>query len=197
MVYHSRPIGYLVPIISKSYPISKSSYPCRNKLCRAASKYNDTRKAHENLSIYLSTGLVALLLLLTISPSFIIDEQTSKRLPHSQSKMKLLLPSILLPLLAIASPACAAPAPHPPFTVMSARSGSPIHLLPMTARNERFWLGGKTTTYCPSNVGISCPPGKETVFAPGGTAMVRINAPTPNISLSTGLGLFVLFLSVS
>lgn len=111
--------------------------------------------------------------------------------------MKLLLSSILLPLLAIASPAYAAPKPHPPFGVMSARSGSPIHLLPMTARDERFWLGGKTTSYCPSNVGTSCPPGKETVFAAGGTAMVRMNT-QPNSQYSLpGRCLFALFLSVS
>ncbi|XHF98387.1 hypothetical protein AWENTII_001940 [Aspergillus wentii] len=86
--------------------------------------------------------------------------------------MKLtLLPSVLLPLLATAAPAPTAESnePSPPFGVMSSRSASPIHLLPMTASAQSFWLGGETASYCPLKTG--CPPGKETVFAPGGTGL--------------------------
>ncbi|KAL4898692.1 hypothetical protein BDV59DRAFT_197571 [Aspergillus ambiguus] len=53
------------------------------------------------------------------------------------------------------------------FTVMAARSASPIHFLSMNARGGHFWLGGKTSSYCPEQVeeiGGACPPGKETAF---------------------------------
>ncbi|KAE8140767.1 hypothetical protein BDV38DRAFT_9724 [Aspergillus pseudotamarii] len=74
-----------------------------------------------------------------------------------------MVPSLLLPLLAAAAPT--APQ-NPPFGVMSARSASPIHLLPMTASGQKFYLGGETSSYCPLTEG--CPPGDQTVFAPGG-----------------------------
>ncbi|KAJ5584720.1 uncharacterized protein N7459_004520 [Penicillium hispanicum] len=86
--------------------------------------------------------------------------------------MKAFLASLALPLLAAAAPA---PAPsgqaNPPFTVMSIRSASPIHYLQMNAAGQKFWLGGSTSSYCPTNVGAGCPPGNQTVFAPGGNAM--------------------------
>ncbi|KAF9884876.1 hypothetical protein FE257_000943 [Aspergillus nanangensis] len=54
------------------------------------------------------------------------------------------------------------------FTVMAARSASPIHFLPLNARGSHFWLGGKTTSYCPDEVtemGGQCPPGDVTGIA--------------------------------
>ncbi|KAI1617969.1 hypothetical protein EDD36DRAFT_18135 [Exophiala viscosa] len=56
--------------------------------------------------------------------------------------------------------------PTSPITVVSARSGSPIHFLRMNARGLRFWLGGDTLSYCPEEVEQidACPPGNETVF---------------------------------
>jgi hypothetical protein len=38
------------------------------------------------------------------------------------------------------------------FGVTAARSGSPIHFLPLTAAGSKFWLGGKSQTYCPDVV---------------------------------------------
>ncbi|KIV85247.1 hypothetical protein PV11_00969 [Exophiala sideris] len=56
--------------------------------------------------------------------------------------------------------------PTSSITVVSARSGSPIHFLRMNARGLRFWLGGDTLSYCPEEVEQidACPPGNETVF---------------------------------
>ncbi|KAI9933976.1 hypothetical protein ASPWEDRAFT_35953 [Aspergillus wentii DTO 134E9] len=69
------------------------------------------------------------------------------------------------------------------FGVMSARSGSEIHLLPMNAANGSFWLGEKANTYCPEAVeqaGGVCPTVQGTSFSsatsldvivPGGQAV--------------------------
>ncbi|KAJ5632779.1 hypothetical protein N7490_009118 [Penicillium lividum] len=43
-----------------------------------------------------------------------------------------------------------------PFGVTAARSGSPIHFLPLTASGGNFFLGGKSATYCPSEVVPGC-----------------------------------------
>ncbi|KAJ5663247.1 hypothetical protein N7507_003978 [Penicillium longicatenatum] len=43
-----------------------------------------------------------------------------------------------------------------PFGVTAARSGSPIHFLPLTASGSHFFLGGKSSTYCPSEVVPGC-----------------------------------------
>ncbi|KAH1371604.1 hypothetical protein KXW65_007430 [Aspergillus fumigatus] len=53
------------------------------------------------------------------------------------------------------------------FSVMSARSGSPIHLLPMNAAHGNFWLGESPSTFCPEPVEkvSGCPPGTTTRFA--------------------------------
>ncbi|KAJ5280599.1 hypothetical protein N7478_005971 [Penicillium angulare] len=88
--------------------------------------------------------------------------------------MKAVIASIALPLLAAAAPAPAptAPASNPPnFGVMAIHSGSPIHYAQMNAAGQKFWLGGSTSSYCPSVDGIVCPSGNQTVFAAGGNAM--------------------------
>ncbi|KAL2217023.1 IgE-binding protein [Thermoascus aurantiacus ATCC 26904] len=77
----------------------------------------------------------------------------------------------LLPLLAAAAPAIQArDTQASAFTVTASHSGSSIHLLPMEAAGQYFWLGGNASTYCPENV-ANCPAGTETVFAPGGGAL--------------------------
>ena len=81
--------------------------------------------------------------------------------------MKFTLTALALPLIAAAAPA---PPANPPFTVMAARSASPIHYLQLNAAGQKFWLGGNTASYCPSQV-KDCPAGNQTVFAPGGTSM--------------------------
>ncbi|KKK18689.1 hypothetical protein ARAM_001193 [Aspergillus rambellii] len=83
--------------------------------------------------------------------------------------------SLLLPFLAAAAPTdsgASAPAENPTaFTVMSSRSASPIHLLPMNAAGQSFWLGGEPGTYCPLTSG--CPPGNMTVLAGNGGSLPR------------------------
>jgi hypothetical protein len=56
------------------------------------------------------------------------------------------------------------------FGVISSRSASPIHLLSLTARGGKFYLGGgPPSSYCPTeSVGAeNCPPGNTTVFTGG------------------------------
>jgi hypothetical protein len=64
------------------------------------------------------------------------------------------------------TPAAAAPAY---FSVISARSASPIHLQSLTARGGKFYLGGgPPSSYCPvAQVGDACPAGNTTVLAGG------------------------------
>jgi hypothetical protein len=58
------------------------------------------------------------------------------------------------------------------FGVISARSGSPIHLLPLTARGNKFYLGGAgPSSYCPPSVGSACPSGNSTVFTGGDSTL--------------------------
>ncbi|OSS44243.1 hypothetical protein B5807_10981 [Epicoccum nigrum] len=66
------------------------------------------------------------------------------------------------------------------FGVISARSASPIHLLPLTARNGKFYLGaGTPTSYCPPGLPAgACPPGDNTVFSGGdGTLSLGVVVP--------------------
>jgi hypothetical protein len=51
-----------------------------------------------------------------------------------------------------------------PFIVVALRSASPIHLQPVNAAGEKFWIGVPTASFCPSSVN-PCPPGTETVWA--------------------------------
>jgi len=68
----------------------------------------------------------------------------------------------------------ATPSPTPApgsdyFGVISSRSASPIHLLPLTARNGKFYLGaGAPTSDCPAGLPAgACPSGDNTVFSGG------------------------------
>ncbi|KAF2477855.1 uncharacterized protein BDR25DRAFT_4618 [Lindgomyces ingoldianus] len=64
------------------------------------------------------------------------------------------------------------------FGVMSARSGSNIHLLPLNAIGGKFFLGGSPSSYCPPEVGTACPPGTSTVLAGGvGTLSLGVIVP--------------------
>jgi len=56
--------------------------------------------------------------------------------------------------------------PAAPFTLIAARSGSPIHLQSINANNESFWIGKPTLSYCIPQV-ASCPPGTATAFTVG------------------------------
>ncbi|PSN64231.1 hypothetical protein BS50DRAFT_65950 [Corynespora cassiicola Philippines] len=65
------------------------------------------------------------------------------------------------------------------FGVMSARSASPVHLLPVQARGGAFFLGGEASSYCPPSLPEgSCPSGNSTVFAGGqGTLSLGVVVP--------------------
>ncbi|KAI3005768.1 hypothetical protein CBS147346_4118 [Aspergillus niger] len=60
------------------------------------------------------------------------------------------------------------------FTVTAYRSDSPINNLPLTIFSGRFYLGGRTSSYCPPGVASEgeCPPGNETIIV-GGNGLVR------------------------
>lgn len=90
----------------------------------------------------------------------------------SNPKMKTFIASLALPLLAAAAPAMQTREANPPFSVMAIRSASPIHYSQMNAAGQKFYLGGKTSSYCPDLEGITCPPGNQTVIAGGGSALV-------------------------
>ncbi len=91
--------------------------------------------------------------------------------------MKTFIASLALPLLAAAAPTSQATTDtNPPFGVMAVRSASPIHYLQLNAAGQKFWLGGRTSSYCPTEVVQDCPPGNQTVLAPGGNALVRDTA---------------------
>lgn len=90
--------------------------------------------------------------------------------------------TLSLPLLAAALPATP-PASNPPpnFSVMAIRSASPIHYLQMNAAGQKFYLGGSTASYCPSQV-PHCPPGNQTVFTPNGASLVSPTQPNPRVN---------------
>ncbi|KAF2268633.1 hypothetical protein CC78DRAFT_530066 [Lojkania enalia] len=65
------------------------------------------------------------------------------------------------------------------FGVMSSRSASPVHLLPLTARGGKFYLGGgPPSSYCPPTVGDACPVGNSTVLA-GGEGSLSLGVMVP------------------
>jgi hypothetical protein len=90
--------------------------------------------------------------------------------------MKTFIASLALPLLAVAAPTPQATTDaNPPFGVMAVRSASPIHYAQLNAAGQKFWLGGQTSSYCPEQV-QNCPPGNQTILAPGGNSLVRDTA---------------------
>lgn len=94
--------------------------------------------------------------------------------------MKTFIASLALPLLAAAAPTTQATTDaNPPFSVMAVRSGSPIHYSQLNAAGQKFWLGGSTSSYCPSEIVQNCPPGNQTILAPGGNALVRNTTYSP------------------
>lgn len=86
----------------------------------------------------------------------------------------LLLPS-LLPLLASANPLPleSRQSTLQPFSLIAARSGSPIHLSSINANGESFWIGKNTASYCPSAQVPDCPAGiyTELLAGDGGASM--------------------------
>jgi hypothetical protein len=63
------------------------------------------------------------------------------------------------------------------FSVISARSASPVHLLPLNAAGSYFWLGGNAQTYSPVE---GVPESNSTVIT-GGHYLVSLHLlPTPS-----------------
>lgn len=73
--------------------------------------------------------------------------------------------ALLSTLLSMSGLSTADDSPLQYFGAISARSASPIHLLPVSAAESAFWLGRETQSYCPSEVVAVCPPGNVTLFA--------------------------------
>lgn len=65
------------------------------------------------------------------------------------------------------------------FGVTAARSGSPIHFLPLTAQGSHFFLGGQSSTYCPSEVVPGCSARTNDTIIYGQSALVSSPSPSP------------------
>ncbi|KAH1576169.1 hypothetical protein KXX28_006976 [Aspergillus fumigatus] len=78
------------------------------------------------------------------------------------------------------------------FSVMSARSGSPIHLLPMNAAHGNFWLGESPSTFCPEPVekDVAVPGGQRIYVDPRG-ALRFTTAHSGSIPPGSSTGPFV------
>ncbi|PYI07363.1 hypothetical protein BO78DRAFT_460537 [Aspergillus sclerotiicarbonarius CBS 121057] len=73
----------------------------------------------------------------------------------------------LLALTPLLAPALTSNCSNNAFTVMSIRSGSPIQYLSLTAASTNFYLGGTTSSACPSEVADygACPASNQTVIS--------------------------------
>ncbi|EIN06512.1 hypothetical protein PUNSTDRAFT_127270 [Punctularia strigosozonata HHB-11173 SS5] len=71
----------------------------------------------------------------------------------------------------------AAQAPDP-FTITALHSGEVnIHLQPINANSQAFWIGRPTSTFCP-NPASECPPGTQTAFI-GGSSTLELDDEVP------------------
>jgi len=64
-----------------------------------------------------------------------------------------------------------------PFSLIAARSTSPIHLQSINANDLGFWIGKSTQSFCPSDVS-DCPPGEDTAFV-GGDVTLSLDVEVP------------------
>ena len=80
-----------------------------------------------------------------------------------------IIPSESISDLPASASSSVAPIPTP-FTVIAARSGSPIHLQEIQASGEQFWIGQGPSTFCPVPPvpADQCPAGTSTVFIANG-----------------------------
>lgn len=85
------------------------------------------------------------------------------------------------------------------FTIVAARSGSPIHLQTVQASGQAFWIGKETTTYCPPQVDAegNCPPGTQTVLAGGDSTISLVSKIPSSYRFSSPAFSFVLSFSSS
>lgn len=75
-------------------------------------------------------------------------------------------PTVLLPLLAFLIAFSQAQF----FTLLTARSASPIHLSPLNANGGGLWVGKPQSDYCPVIQGLTCAntTGLSTAYGVGG-----------------------------
>lgn len=66
-----------------------------------------------------------------------------------------------------------------PLTLVAAHSTSPIHLRPIEASNQYFYIGKKTTSYCPQEEVGACPVGNVTSVVVGGGEGASMNVEVP------------------
>ncbi|MCJ1390989.1 hypothetical protein MMC18_003850 [Xylographa bjoerkii] len=65
-----------------------------------------------------------------------------------------------------------------PFTIIAAHSASPIHLQPVNAVNQSFFIGVAPSSYCPKPSVEHCPAGTTTTVAVnGGAAFLAVEVP--------------------
>lgn len=89
-------------------------------------------------------------------------------LPPCNSRLHIKQPTVIMKLTATLAAAAGmvATAQAQYFSVVAARSASPIHLLPLEARGERIYIGGTSAHYCPPVAAPSCPNTTETNVRP-------------------------------
>lgn len=65
------------------------------------------------------------------------------------------------------------------ITLVASHSTSPIHLQPIAATNETFYIGKNTTSSCPEKEVVACPAGNVTSIIVDGDDGASMNAETP------------------
>lgn len=95
---------------------------------------------HHHIHTYIQTT--------TQPPTYLIPHHTTTTMLSTLALSTLLTSVLALPQYATPSPT-PSPSPSPYFGVISARSASPIHLLPLQASGGKFYLGGTPSGYCP------------------------------------------------
>jgi hypothetical protein len=98
------------------------------------------------------------------------ETEQNTRFTHNRTTNLSIKMKYTVALAALASAVSAqAAAPTGYFSVISARSASPIHFQTLTARGGKFYLGGgPPSSYCPvEQVGSACPAGNTTVLVGG------------------------------
>lgn len=115
----------------------------------------------------------------------ILPLQTNIIVFHTLANMKSVAAFSMLAASAMALPTAAPAASStasPYFGVMSSRSASPIHLLPLQANGGKFYLGGTNSAYCPADsIGADvCAqyPGNSTTLA-GGSGTLSLGVVVP------------------
>jgi len=97
------------------------------------------------------------------------------------STKRIILTSLLAPL-ALTAPTDASQRQNSvpvALTLIAAHSTSPIHLRPIAASDQKFYIGKNTTTYCPLEEVGACPIGNVTSVVVGGGEGASMNVEVP------------------